>query len=177
MTACVSWDGDSLTFDGAADSTSVTGSGTARTVSFAASGEVCRFGLDFTAKPIAGLRNSSWVRVTAASATGANGLAATCMTALPVESVVLIVRTIGKYDPGDIDGDGMYTDADMTLLQNYIKYLSIVSAAPQLAGRYASWKLTGNSYNAADVNSDGKRDANDVSMLVQLIAAWEEANK
>jgi len=177
VTACVSWDGDSLTFDGAADSTSVTGSGTARTVSFAASGEVCRFGLDFTAKPIAGLRNSSWVRVTAASATGANGLAATCMTALPVESVVLIVRTIGKYDPGDIDGDGMYTDADMTLLQNYIKYLSIVSAAPQLAGRYASWKLTGNSYNAADVNSDGKRDANDVSMLVQLIAAWEEANK
>ena len=65
----------------------------------------------------------------------------------------------------------------MTLLQNYVKYLSIVSAAPQLASRYASWKLTGKALKASDANGDGKVDANDISMLAQLIAQYKEMNQ
>lgn len=177
LSATVEWDADLLTFDGAEDA-SVSG----RTVSsasltFPASGTHNLFDLGFTAKAITALRTNATVRVTAAGGVGVNGLAAKLTTALPVESTVLIVRNIGKYDPGDINGDGKYTDDDMTMLSNYIKYQSIVSAAPQLASRYASWKLTGKALKAADANSDGKVDVNDVSMLAQLIASWKEANE
>ena len=178
LTVTVAWDANMLTFNGAEGGT-VAPSATRpeATLAFAASGKNNLYDLAFTAKPIALLQTNTTVIVTAASGIGANGLAAQVTTALPVASTVIIVRSIGKYDPGDINGDGKYTDADMTLLKNYIKYLSIVSAAPQLASRYASWKLTGRALKAADVNSDGKWDVNDVSMLAQLIIAWEEANK
>lgn len=177
LTATVEWDANMLTFSGADGATVVSSSAISATLTFPASGTHNLFDLDFTAKTITDLRANTTVRVTSAGGTGENGLAAKLTTTLPVESTVLIVRNINKYDPGDIDGDGKYTDADMTLLQNYIKYLSIVSAAPQLASRYASWKLSGKALKAADVNSDGKVDANDVSMLAQFIASWKEANK
>jgi len=177
LTATVEWNVNMLTFNGADGATVVSSSASSATLTFPASGTHNLFDLDFTAKAIMDLRANTTVRVTSAGGTGANGLAAKLTTTLPVESTVLIVRNINKYDPGDIDGDGKYTDADMTLLQNYIKYLSIVSAAPQLASRYASWKLSGKALKAADVNIDGKVDANDVSMLAQFIASWKEANK
>ena len=177
LTATVEWDANMLTFNGADGATVVSSSVVSATLTFPASGTHNLFDLGFTAKSITDLRANTTVRVMSAGGTGANGLAAKLTTTLPVESTVLIVRNINKYDPGDIDGDGKYTDADMTLLKNYIKYLSIVSAAPQLAGRYASWKLTGMALKAADANSDGKVDVNDVSMLAQFIASWKEANK
>ena len=177
LTATVEWDANMLTFNGADGATVVNSSASSATLTFPASGTHNLFDLSFTAKAITDLRAGTTVRVTAAGGMGANGLAAKLATTLPVESTVLIVRNINKYDPGDIDGDGKYTDADMTLLQNYIKYLSIISAAPQLAGRYASFNLTGKALGAADVNSDGKVDANDLSMLAQFIASWKEANK
>ena len=178
LTTTVEWDAVLLEFNGA-EAASVAGhppyQGVA-TMTFPANGIHNLFDLEFTARAIAGLRTNATVRVTAAGGTGANSLAAKVTTKLPVESTVLIVRTISKYDPGDINGDGKYTDADMTLLQNYIKYQSIVSVAPQLASRYASWKLTGKALKAADVNEDGKIDANDVSMLAQFIASAKEGN-
>ena len=78
---------------------------------------------------------------------------------------------------GDINGDGKLTDADKEMLENFIKYQSIVSAAPQLASRYASWKLTGSALKAADVNSNGRVDASDLSLLVQWIAEYKEMAK
>jgi hypothetical protein len=63
------------------------------------------------------------------------------------------------------------------MLKNYIKYLSIVNSMPSLAGRYASWKLTGNALKAADVNIDNKWDANDVSLLAQWVAEYKEIGK
>ena len=176
LTATIEWDVGLLTFDGAEGSAVVSSAASSVTLDFSASGTHNLFDLGFTAKKISGLRTNATVRVTAAGGTGANGLAANVTTKLPVESTVLIVRSIGKYDPGDINGDGKYTDADMTMLQNYIKYQSIVSVAPQLASRYASWNLSGKALKAADVNEDSRVDANDVSTLAQLIASWKEAN-
>ena len=177
LTATVEWNANMLTFNGADGATVVSSSASSATLTFPASGTHNLFDLDFTAKAITDLQANTTVRITTANGMGANGLAAKLTTTLPVESTVLIVRNINKYDPGDINGDGKFTDADMTLLQNYITYLSIVSMAPQLASRYASYKLTGKALKAADVNSDGKYDANDMSMLVQFIASWKEANK
>ena len=180
LTATIEWDVGLIGFTGAegaaAGSSNPPYNGGAATVVFPASGTHNLFDLGFTAKKISGLRTNATVRVTAAGGRGSNGLAANVATKLPVESTVLIVRSIGKYDPGDINGDGKYTDVDMEMLKNYIKYQSIVSAAPQLASRYASWNLTGQALKAADVNEDGRVDANDVSMLAQLIASWKEAN-
>ena len=179
LVATVKWDANRLTFNGADTATSVSTSATSSTLGFVASGTLNRYNLNFTAKalPSGVLQTNTTVRLTAASGTGANGLAAQVTTALPAKATVIIVRNIGKYDPGDINGDGKYTDADMTLLQNYVKYLSIVSAAPQLASRYASWKLTGKALKASDANGDGKVDANDISMLAQLIAQYKEMNQ
>ena len=179
LVATVKWDANRLTFNGADTATAISTSTTSSTLGFAASGTLNRYNLNFTAKalPSGVLQTNTTVRLTAASGTGANGLAAQVTTALPAKATVVIVRNIGKYDPGDINGDGKYTDADMTLLQNYIKYLSIVSVAPQLADRYASWKLSGKALKAADANGDGKCDANDISMLAQLIAQYKEMNQ
>ena len=145
----------------------------ARRLTFATSGLYSTNYLSFAAASIANLQASSWVRVTSASGVGANGLAAKILNTLPVKSTVLITREIGRYSPGDINGDGKLTAADLTLLENYIKYLSITKANPSLASRYASWKLTGSALKAADVNVDGKVDVSDVSMLAQLIAEAE----
>ena len=177
LVATVEWDANRLTFTGAEGASAVEGGGSVATMTFAANGTLNRFNLNFTAKalPNDSLRTNTIVRLTAASGIGANGLAAQVTTALPATATVIIVRNIGKYDPGDINGDGKYTNADMTLLENYIKYLSIVSVAPLYAN--PSWKLTGNALRAADANGDGKVDANDISMLAQLIVQYKEMNQ
>ena len=179
LSATVAWDSGLLTFTGAAAATATqVVSATSQTLTFAASGKQNLYDLGFKAKSISPLlQTNTTVRVTAAGGTGANGLAAQVTTALPATATVIIVRSMGKYDPGDINGDGKYTKADKEKLENYLKYLSIVGAAPQLASQYASWKLTGKALKAADVNSDGKVDANDISMLAQLIAQYERMNK
>ena len=113
--------------------------------------------------------------MTTVSATGANGLAAQLKTALPLKSNILIVREVNKYDPGDIDGDGKYTDADLDRLNKYIAYLNVVKTGnKQAIAAVQKYNLTGLALKAADVNRDGKIDANDISMLAQYIAAAKE---
>ena len=142
--------------------------------------------ISFTAASISELKASSWAKVTAASATGVNGLAAQLETKLPITANVLIVREINKYDPGDINGDGLYTDADLELLNKYIAYQNLVKTLPasirdvairQALANGSVVNLTGRALTAADVNQDKKVDANDISMLAQYIAAAKEAAK
>jgi hypothetical protein len=178
VTVSVEWDPKLLTYRGAADAVAETKvSSTSRRLTFATKGLYSTNYMDFTAANISGLKSESWVRMTAASGMGVNNLAAKVVNKLPVTSPVLIVREIGRYSPGDIDGDGKLTEADLDMLKNYIKYLSIVNSMPSLAGRYASWKLTGNALKAADVNIDNKWDANDVSLLAQWVAEYKEIGK
>ena len=128
-----------------------------------------------TAAKITGLRESAQVSVTAAVATGVNGLAAVLQTQLPLAASVLIVREVGKYDPGDIDGDGRYTDNDLDMLKKYIAYLNVLSTGNKYAiAAVQKYRLTGQALKAADVNSDGVVDANDIAMLAQFIAAAKE---
>ena len=175
LTVSLAWDKEFLTFDGAVDATKTEGvSARAGTFTFATQGLYSTNYLAFTAHTIRDLRTNVWVTVTAGGGTGANGLAARVKTAFPLSIPVLIVREIGKYSPGDIDGDGKLTDADMAKLQNFLKYQSLAKVNPSLANRYAAWKLTGKALAAADVNGDGKVDVNDVSLLKQWIEQAKE---
>ena len=175
LTVSLAWDKAFLTFDGAVDATKTEGvSARAGTFTFATQGLYSTNYLAFTAHTIRDLRTNVWVTVTAGGGTGANGLAARVKTAFPLSIPVLIVREIGKYSPGDIDGDGKLTDADMAKLQNFLKYQSLAKVNPSLANRYAAWKLTGKALAAADVNGDGKVDVNDVSLLKQWIEQAKE---
>ena len=172
----IEWDSSLITYKSIQESATVTSlSANSRQIVAVASGTDNRYHLTFTAAKISDLRASSWVKVTAASATGANGLAAELKTALPVTATVLIVREINKYDPGDIDGDGKYTDADLDLLNKYIAYLNVVKTGNKYAiAAVEKYKLTGKALKAADVNEDGSVDANDISALANLIAAAKE---
>ena len=175
LTVSLAWDKAFLTFDGAVDAAKTEGvSDGAGTFTFATQGLYSTNYLAFTAHTIRDLRTNVWVTVTAGGGTGANGLAARVKTAFPLSIPVLIVREIGKYSPGDIDGDGKLTDADMAKLQNFLKYQSLAKVNPSLANRYAAWKLTGKALAAADVNGDGKVDVNDVSLLKQWIEQAKE---
>ena len=175
LTVSLTWDKAFLTFDGAVDAAKTEGvSDGAGTFTFATQGLYSTNYLAFTAHTIRDLRTNVWVTVTAGGGTGANGLAARVKTAFPLSIPVLIVREIGKYSPGDIDGDGKLTDADMAKFQNFLKYQSLAKVNPSLANRYAAWKLTGKALAAADVNGDGKVDVNDVSLLKQWIEQAKE---
>ena len=175
---CVDWDSELVSFRGCDTASAlVSTAANARRLTFTTSGLYSTNYLSFSAATIPNLQTSSWVRVTAASGVGANGLDAKILNVLPVKSTILITREIGRYSPGDINGDGKLTDADKEMLENFIKYQSIVSLAPQLASQYASWKLTGSALKAADVNSDGRVDASDLSLLVQWIAEYKEMAK
>ncbi len=175
LTVSLTWDKAFLTFDGAVDAAKTEGvSDGAGTFTFAAQGLSSTNYLTFTARTIRDLRTNVWVTVTAGGGTGANGLAARVKTAFPLSILVLIVREIGKYSPGDIDGDGKLTDADMKKLQNFLKYQSLAKVNPSLASKYKDWKLTGKALAAADVNGDGKVDVNDVSLLKQWIEQAKE---
>ncbi len=175
----VEWDAAKTSFDGTAEAATVeTLAANARRLTFAASGTDNRYHLRFAAARIAGLREHAQVRVTAASAIGANGLPGVLKTQLPVTSSVLIVREIGRYDPGDIDGDGRYTDADLDRLNKYIAYLNVLATGNKRAiAAMEKYRLTGKALTAADVNCDGKVDANDVSLLAQYIAAAKEEGR
>ena len=178
LTVSLMWDKAFLTFDGAVDATKTERvSDQSGTFTFATQGLSSTNYLAFTAHTIRDLRTNVWVTVTAGGGTGANGLAARVKTAFPLSIPVLIVREIGKYSPGDIDGDGKLTDKDMEKLQNFLKYESLAKVNPTLANRYAAWKLTGKALAAADVNGDGKVDVNDVSLLKQWIEQAKEMDR
>lgn len=170
------WDASLLTFVGVEEDAAMEiVSANSRRFTLSASGIDNRYHFKFTAAFISALQATSWAKVTTVSATGANGLAAQLKTALPLKSNILIVREVNKYDPGDIDGDGKYTDADLDRLNKYIAYLNVVKTGnKQAIAAVQKYNLTGLALKAADVNRDGKIDANDISMLAQYIAAAKE---
>ena len=181
----VEWDGTYLTYIGAPSASSATKIAANKyRFTFPCTGEYNLFNLDFKATEISGLQQNASIRLTEASGTGENNLAATVTTRLPVESTVMIVREIGKYSSGDVDGDGRYTDNDHIILNGYVIYLTMLKYGAAVANNYASQyqlenhvniKLTGKAAKAADVNVDGKVDASDISMLQMLIREAEGA--
>ena len=185
LVVTVEWDGSYLTYMGAPSASSATKLAADKyRFTFPCTGEYNLFNLDFKAAEISGLQQNASVRLTAASGTGENNLAATVTTKLPVESTVMIVKEIGKYSPGDIDGDGRYTDNDLLILNGYVVYLTMQKYGANFANNYASQyqsqyhvnvKLTGKAAKAADVNVDGKVNASDISMLQMLIREAEGA--
>ena len=185
LVVTVEWDGAYLTYVGAPSASSATKLAANKyRFTFPCAGEYNLFNLDFKAAEISGLQQNASVRLTAASGTGENNLAATVTTKLPVESTVMIVREIGKYSSGDVDGDGRYTDNDLLILNGYVVYLTMQKYGGNFANNYASQyqsqyhvniKLTGKAAKAADVNVDGKVDASDISMLQMLIREAEGA--
>ena len=187
LTVDVEWDASLLTFGGCPAAQRVTTlADNRRRFVFACTGNYNLFSLDFTAARIAGLQTNSWTRVVAASGVGKNGLAAIVKTPLPCTGNVIIAREIGKYDPGDLDGDGAYTDADVLILNGYLVYLKMQKKGASFAAAYAEAyrrqygvdvRLTGAAARAADVNGDGKVSSSDVAMLKMLVSESEGAGK
>ena len=187
LTVDVEWDASLLTFGGCPAAQRVTTlADNRRRFVFACAGNYNLFSLDFTAARIAGLQTNSWTRVVAASGVGKNGLAAIVKTALPCTGNVIIAREIGKYDPGDLDGDGAYTDADVLILNGYLVYLKMQKKGASFAAAYAEAyrrqygvdvRLTGAAARAADVNGDGEVSSSDVAMLKMLVSESEGAGK
>ena len=185
LVVTVEWDGTCLTYIGAPSASSATKIAADKyRFTFPCAGEYNLFNLDFKAAEIMGLQQNASIRLTEASGTGENNLAATVTTKLPVESTVMIVREIGKYSSGDVDGDGCYFDYDLLILNGYVGYLKMLKYGAAVANNYASQyqlqyhvniKLTGQAAKAADVNVDGKVDASDISMLQMLIREAEGA--
>lgn len=169
------WDAKLLTYNGAAGAKSDERLAANRhRVTYAASGLENLYQLSFTAVKLTDhMATNAFIYTTAASGLGENGLAAKVTNKLPVKSTILILRKVDKYGPGDINGDGKITRADLDALENYIKYLSITKSNPSLASRYASWNLKGSALKAADVNLDGKVNTSDVSVLAQLVLEAE----
>lgn len=187
LTVDVDWDDALLTFGGCAAATRVeTLAANRRRLVFACEGNHGLFNLDFAAARIAGLQTNAWTRVVAASGVGRNGLAAVLKTELPRTGDVVIVREIGRYDPGDVDGDGAYTDRDQVILSGYVTYLKMQQKGGVYANAFANGylkqygvdvRLTGAAARAADVNGDGRIDGSDIAMLQMLIAEAKGAGK
>ena len=165
VTATVTWDASLLMFSGAEGAMVSDGEGSVATLTFPMGSSANNvFNVTFSAAEMLTLHTNSFVRVIAASGVSANGLAAEMVTALPIEANVLISREIGKYSPGDVDGDGKLTDADVTRLSQYVTYLTY--PIPRLA----AYNLTGDAKDAADVNRDGVVDGNDIALLQAWVA-------
>ena len=79
----------------------------------------------------------------------------TDMDALPNLNVV-------AYAPGDVDGNGVLSQNDRTLIQRYNAYQSLSDSQKAL---FPSYNLTGSALSAADVNCDGVVNADDVAAL------------
>ena len=186
LTVDVEWDDSLLSFGGCAAARIETVSANRRRLVFACEGNYSLFNLDFTAARIVGLQSNAWTRVIAASGVGRNGLAAVLKTELPRTGEVVIVREIGRYDPGDLDGDGAYTANDELILTGYISYLKMQKKGANYAKMFADGylkqygvdvRLTGAAARAADVNGDGQVTSSDIAMLQMLIAESEGAGK
>jgi len=187
LTVDVDWDASQLIFTGCPAAKSITSlSANSCRLVFDCSGNYNLFNLDFTAPTISGLQASSWTRVVAASGMGRNGLAATVQTEFPRIGNVIIVREVGRYEPGDIDGDGAYTANDLMILNGYVVYLKMASKGAAFGNSYATTyqkqygvnvKLSGSAARAADVNCDGAVNSSDIAMLQMFIKEAEGVGK
>ena len=183
LVATVEWDSALLTFVEAASATKTERLAVNKyRFTFSCAGEYNTFNLTFKAVEITGLQSEANVTLLAATGTGENGLAAKLETALPYTSKIMIVREIGKFSSGDVDGDGRYTDNDLLILNGYVVYLKMLGYGSVVADNYAksyqsqyhvNVKLSGKAAKAADVNCDGVVDSSDISMLQMLIREAE----
>ena len=183
LVATVEWDSALLTFVTAASATKAERLAANKyRFTFSCAGEYNTFNLTFKAAEITGLQSEANVTLLAATGTGENGLAAKLETALPYTSKIMIVREIGKFGSGDVDGDGYYTDNDLLILNGYVVYLKMLGYGSVVADNYAksyqsqyhvNVKLSGQAAKAADVNCDGAVDTSDISMLQMLIREAE----
>ena len=183
LVATVEWDSALLTFFEAASATKTERLAVNKyRFTFSCAGEYNTFNLTFKAGEITGLQSEANVTLLAATGTGENGLAAKLETALPYTSKIMIVREIGKFSSGDVDGDGCYTDNDLLILNGYFVYLKMLGYGSIVADNYAksyqsqyhvNVKLSGQAAKAADVNCDGAVDTSDISMLQMLIREAE----
>ena len=183
LVATVEWDSALLTFVTAASAAKAERLAANKyRFSFPCVGEYNTFNLTFKAAEITGLQSEANVTLLAASGTGENGLAAKLETALPYTSKIMIVREIGKFSSGDVDGDGCYTDNDLLILNGYVAYLKLLGYGSVVADNYAksyqsqyhvNVKLFGKAAKAADVNCDGAVDSSDIAMLQMFIREAE----
>lgn len=77
---------------------------------------------------------------------------------------------VTAYAPGDVDGDGVLSQNDVTLIQRYNAYQALSDAMKE---KFPSYNLTGAALAAADVNQDGIVNADDVTTLNGKFSGYE----
>jgi len=73
------------------------------------------------------------------------------------------------YFAGDVNGDGMLSDDDLTKLKNYLTYCNMVKNGIGSRFLNSEWNLSGQELEAADVNGDGTVDKDDQKELKNLL--------
>jgi hypothetical protein len=78
--------------------------------------------------------------------------------------------TVTAYAAGDVDGDGVLSEDDVTLIKRYNAYQKLSDENKE---KFSSYNLTGDALTAADVNQDGQVNADDVTALQDMFACYE----
>ena len=135
--------------------------------------------LDFRIRPVHDVTETT-VTLTAATVKALDGRAVALD--LPQTAKIAIADAgafgpvfVGRYEPGDVDGDGVLTANDLLILNGYVAYLKLQRRGAAVADGFArdyrrrhgvDVRLAGEAVRAADVNGDGRVTAGDIAMLM-----------
>ena len=87
-----------------------------------------------------------------------------------LDTTNLLHLNVEMYAPGDVDGDGVLSANDVTLIQRYNAYQAL---SEEMRAKYPTYKLTGSALSAADVNRDGVVNDDDVTVLNAKFSGYE----
>ena len=93
-----------------------------------------------------------------------------CPKVKVADTAIAADLTVTAYAAGDVDGDGVLSENDVTLIKKYNAYQKL---SDENKAKFSSYNLTGDALTAADVNKDGQVNADDVTALQDKFGCYE----